>query len=61
MYDFVVFCIVLGRDVRRERGELASAGSYNPDYVLQKLQPQLKICEVECGWRTVLHYNADTN
>lgn len=57
----LVFYSVSGRDVRRECGELGSASSYNPDYILQRFQPQFKICEIKCGWGTVLHYNADTN
>lgn len=57
---FAVVCAVPGKDVRRDCGELGSAGSYNTNYIFQRLQPQLKVCEIKCGWSAVLHYNADT-
>lgn len=38
---YISFCSVPGRYVRRKCGELGSAGSYNTDYILQGLQPQL--------------------
>uniref|UniRef100_A0A8C6QB43 Potassium channel tetramerization domain containing 10 n=1 Tax=Nothobranchius furzeri TaxID=105023 RepID=A0A8C6QB43_NOTFU len=38
----ILSLVAPGRDVRRESGELGSAGSYNTDHVLQGLQPQFK-------------------
>ena len=58
--DLGLFCApVTGRDVRRERGELGSAGGYNPDHLLQGLQSQLQVCEAKRGRGALLHHHAD--
>lgn len=48
--DLGVFCApVTGRDVRRERGELGSAGGYNPTTSFKCSSPSSKYVKLNVG------------